>query len=298
MHFWIDNRSCGFLSQDHRRHFPVNWTAHRRNKTCFQPPMVTPVHRFPPIDYSLISENRRGSDGRQNSRRYRRSLSRERSREVSPHVSDCNNSTVHSLRNGSTTVEIHPTSSIDLQYRRVNTNQLFHLQNGKLLCFLWGGLMVITMFYVPSQVYQGLRREAIAILFISVVAFLICFSWAIFRSKVRKVPLNTDNNNYNNNHSDNNETITPNIRVVHANMHLNLRPLHVSQSQPNIVQYPPPRITTVPHSASTFSQQNIAPPTPSTTCDPPPYRVALLLPSTSQEECPESPPPSYEQAIK
>ncbi|XP_071514218.1 uncharacterized protein [Panulirus ornatus] len=220
------------------------------------------------------------------------------------------------------------TSANSSVYSRVPDNFNLFRMGGINWC-VWAAFIVITMLLVPAHLYLknfDYRGELIGIFFVIILLFLVCFSVSLFHTKTRAIllhRLNLEDDARGCNQDS--ETSSPFRRrplfprntLTHnrSSRRLSLTPVRVSMSTPNLLingqvtserdpaaRPPIPVYSRGNYEGALRPYENMehraeASPASDASSDPPPYHVAVMLPTPSQppasRDC-ETPPPAYE----
>ncbi|KAG7165427.1 uncharacterized protein LOC121870657 isoform X2 [Homarus americanus] len=219
------------------------------------------------------------------------------------------------------------TSANSSVYSRMPDNFNLFRMGGINWC-LWTAFIVITMLLVPAHLYlknSNYRGELIGILFVIILLFLVCFSVSLFHTKTRAILLHRLNlEDDARGCTLDSETASPSRRrplfpsttLTNNRLprHLSYPLVRVSMSSPDLlingqttsaterVGRSHPHVTRgtlngVLRSYELTDQRPQASPATDAGSDPPPYHLAILLPtpthSPNSREC-ETPPPAYE----
>lgn len=268
MHFWIDKRSqtCGFSGR-HRVPSSLSASGGGRRRWRGAKPMVTPVHRFQPIECvtgQYVPSN--------NARRY---TNRQLCLPPPAYRLDTvlNGHTISSseLPMRANAVELDSSVFLDLPIdgsgevqSHIHPPQLEPV--GKLKCGMWTSFAIATIFVVAgAKFFLDHRGTELEVLLFSVMMSLLLLGACLVslcRSKSTRDLLS--------------------VAVTASAAHV---PTQAPQMIPSLQVIHP---TTVEETTTQIHPPHIEPP-------PPPYHIAILLPQQVNQE--EVPPPPYDKAV-
>ncbi|PSN52201.1 hypothetical protein C0J52_06106 [Blattella germanica] len=274
MHFWIDKRSqtCGFSG---RHRVPGSLSAgqqqRRQRRRSRGKPMVTPVHRFQPIE--CVAGGQHGA---------RSGLTSPAGgvRSAGPHELELETSVYLNL----------PLDGSGDPNAAQNNHQLEPqlMTVGRLKCGMWASFALATVFVAGAKFYfdhQGAGLEVLVFCTLLVVFLLAGCSVSVCRSKATRDLITA--------------AVTSTSQAPHSTTSHQPHELETTSSEDLGLQTIVESSTTIIIApASGPPQPQIPVPEP----PPPPYHIAILLPQQNRNSDPmqgndESPPPSYEKAI-
>uniref|UniRef100_A0A1B6CB06 Uncharacterized protein n=2 Tax=Clastoptera arizonana TaxID=38151 RepID=A0A1B6CB06_9HEMI len=261
MHFWIDKRSqtCGFSGR-HRVPSSISASGGGGRRWRGAKPMVTPVHRFQPIECVA------GQYAHSHTRRPTRH----------PYLTPvCPPYRVDSVVNGvnleievrANAAELDSSVFIDLPVEGL-PSVAAHIQPpqlepvGKVKCGMWASFALATVFVAGAKFYfdhQGTGLEILVFSTLMIVFLLAACSVSLCRSKATRDLLSA-------------AVTVSNQTPAHPPPIPTLQIIQTTNIDGTSQQVPP----------------HIEPP-------PPPYHIAILLPQQINQE--EVPPPSYDKAV-
>ncbi|XP_066995767.1 uncharacterized protein [Anabrus simplex] len=283
MHFWIDKRSqtCGFSG---RHRVPASISAgcgqQRRRRRSRAKPMVTPVHRFQPIECVGAGQHglRRGQHHRQLHScippAYSNGLLTSPVRSSGPHAVELDSSVFLDLPlDGTSDAPPHN-----------NQAQAQLLTLGRFKCGMWASFALATVFVAGAKFYfdqQGTGLEVLVFCALLVVFLLAGCTVSLCRSKATRDLL---------------------AAAVTSSQVSNPTTIQQGQSQNEdigmnqVINQPNPLLFSPVAGPPQSPVQ--APPEP----PPPPYHIAILLPQQTAHTATmlgndESPPPSYDKVV-
>ncbi|KAJ9578601.1 hypothetical protein L9F63_005178 [Diploptera punctata] len=302
MHFWIDKRSqtCGFSG---RHRVPASLSAagcgqtqRRQRRRSRGKPMVTPVHRFQPIE--CVGGGIGGQHGTRRNLHHHQQLQHHHHRQLHnclPPAYGGLTSPAGGMRStGPHAVELDSSVFLDLPLDGTgdpnaphNNHQLepqLMTVGSRLKCGMWASFALATVFVAGAKFYfdhQGAGLEVLVFCTLLVVFLLAGCTVSLCRSKATR-------------------------DLITAAVTSSSQPPHSTTSHQGQMQA---------HDLETASSEDMgldqssAPPTgpsqaplPAPEPPPPPYHIAILLPQQNRNLDPvhgndESPPPSYDKAV-
>ncbi|XP_046995938.1 uncharacterized protein LOC124608348 [Schistocerca americana] len=267
MHFWIDKRSqtCGYNG---RRSLPMGCGT--RRPRC--KPMVTPVHRFTPIDCGRRSQLSVPPTFGSSSGSHR---------QPGPHAVEVDSSVFLDL-------PLEPATEATVH--SIAQQQL--LPVGRVRCGMWASFALATVFVAGAKFYfdhegvHGTGLEVLVFCSLLVVFLLAGCTVSLCRSRVTRELLSA-------------AVASSAVHVQSAQAvatSSSATPVHQTRERPV-------ETTSVTVQQEVAERQVVALPSSNTVQvpepPPPPYHVAVLLPVQQRPHPPgdESPPPSYEKAV-
>ncbi|KAK7870740.1 hypothetical protein R5R35_009891 [Gryllus longicercus] len=298
MHFWIDKRSqtCGFSG---RHRVPASLSAgcgqQRRRRRSRDKPMVTPVHRFQPVECVQQGSAQQAARRQQ---QHHRQLHSCLPPAYSNGLTSPPGASVRSI--GPHAVELDSSVFLDLPLDGSGNDNVAHnapqpqlLPVGRLKCGMWASFALATVFVAGAKFYfdhQGTGLEVLVFCALLIVFLLAACTVSLCRSKATRdllaaavtsqAPHSTVSSQQGQGHS------TDQLEVVST------EDIGLNQiiNQPNPLIFSP--VAGPPQSPVT------APEPP-----PPPYHIAILLPqqthsnNQTMQANEESPPPSYDKVV-